>query len=107
VRISVYGPQDLDALADELARVVARHETFTLVVDGPPTVAAWQKLLWEAPTARRRLRRLRPALAAWCDHAVHVVRDPAAIEPHDLRLAQLVWGCQTTVAAEPAVRAAA
>jgi hypothetical protein len=92
---SVDGPSDLDALADELEEVLAREERFALELTGPSTLESLERLLWSAPTARRRFRRQRPALAAWCDKAAFV---GAQLTADEMRRAELIWGCRVVSA---------
>jgi hypothetical protein len=92
---SVDAPSDLDALADELEEVLAREERFALHLTGPEDLESLERLLWAAPEARRRFRRQRPALAAWCDKAAFVGTQLTAAE---LRRAELIWGCRVVSA---------
>lgn len=92
---SVDGPSDLEALADELDEVLAREERFALELSGPADLESLERLLWAAPDARRRFRRQRPALAAWCDKAAFVGAELSAAE---LRRAELIWGCRVVAA---------
>lgn len=82
-------------MIDELERIVASERPFALLVAGPPDLAAWRRLLWGSPEARRRLRRLRPSLGTWCVGSAHLVhadcRDSST--PAALRPAELAWGC--------------
>ena len=92
VEVAVGGVEELDVAIGELEEIVAAEQPFALLVSGPTTLAAWERLLWRAPHARRRLRRLRPALGTWCRGTAHVVSDDAD-SPAALRLAGLSWGC--------------
>src|SRR3954468_23577361 len=91
----VEAPSDLEALADELDEVLAREEHFALELNGPGDLESLERLLWSAPEARRRFRRQRPALAAWCDKAAFVGAQLTAAE---LRRAELIWGCRVVSA---------
>jgi hypothetical protein len=101
VTITVETTGDLDLLADELELLLAEEQPFALSVVAPRDVDALQEMLWEAPTARRRLRRQRARLAAWCEAAAHVLDEHARARtsPSALRYAELIWGC-LAVAAE-------
>jgi hypothetical protein len=57
-------------------------------------------MLWEAPVARRRLRRQRARLAAWCEATAHVLDEHALARtsPSTLRYAELIWGCAAVAA---------
>lgn len=92
---SVDGPSDLDLLADELDEVLAREERFALQLTGPGDLGSLERLLWSAPHARRRFRRQRPALAAWCDKAAFV---GAQLTTDEMRRAELIWGCRVVSA---------
>ena len=95
VSVCVEEPGDLDALAEELERILDEEQAFGLVVHEPQTLAALHAMLWDAPPARRRMRRLRARLAAWCEATVHVL-EPRCYERTsacELRTAQLIWGC--------------
>jgi hypothetical protein len=92
VEVAVSDAETLDLAVGELEEIVAAEQPFALLVSGPATLAAWERLLWGAPHARRRLRRLRPALGTWCRGTAHVVADDAEA-PAALRLAGLSWGC--------------
>jgi hypothetical protein len=101
VTVSVAEPSDLDRLADELELLLAEEQPFALNVVAPRDLSVLQEMLWEAPAARRRLRRQRARLAAWCEAAAHVL-DPLALaytSPSTLRYAELIWGC-AAIAAE-------
>lgn len=95
VEFSVGCPSDVEALADGVAALLAQEEPFALALRGPADVGDWQALLWDAAAARRRLRRMRPALAAWCERVEVTVDDPLAVDPHELWLLGLAWGCET------------
>ena len=103
VTVSVEEPADLDALADELEAMIAAESPFALTVLTPGGVDALQEMLWEAPGARRRLRRQRAALAAWCEAAVHVMAPEAFARTSEstLRYAELIWGCAALAAQTP------
>lgn len=92
---SVDGPSDLDLLADELDEVLAREERFALELTAPGGLESLERLLWAAPAVRRRFRRQRPALAAWCDKAAIV---GAELTPDQMRRAELIWGCRVVSA---------
>jgi hypothetical protein len=100
VTVSVAEPADLDALADELELLLADERPFALSVVAPRDLDALQEMLWEAPAARRRLRRQRARLAAWCEATAHVLEPNAfaRISPSALRYAELIWGCATVAA---------
>jgi len=101
VSIRVRTPEDLDTLADELAEILAGEERFALSVEEPGDIGTLERMLWAAPTARRRLRRQRLQLAAWCDAAAHVLSPPALKRAGVpvLRNAELIWGCTTLATA--------
>jgi len=107
VTVSVEEPADLDALADELELLLADEQPFALSVVAPRDLDALQEMLWSAPNARRRLRRQRARLAAWCEATAHVLAPDALARtsPSTLRYAELIWGC-ATVAADCADEAA-
>src|SRR5258708_27052768 len=69
VTVSVEEPADLNTLTDELEAILAEEHPFALTVLAPQDIGALQRMLWDAPDARRRLRRQRAALAAWCEAA--------------------------------------
>ena len=95
VTVSVQEPQDLDVLADELELLLADEKPFALSVVAPRDLEELQEMLWSAPEARRRLRRQRARLAAWCEAAAHVLAPNALARksPSTLRYAELIWGC--------------
>jgi hypothetical protein len=95
VRVSVEEPADLDAIAGALESILDEERPFALTVLAPDSLDALHEMLWAAPNARRRIRRLRPRLAAWCESVAHVMSERAYARtcPSDLRCAQLVWGC--------------
>ena len=95
VEFSVGCPDDVEALADGVAVLLAREEPFALALRGPADLDDWQALLWDARSARRRLRKMRPALAAWCEHVDVALHDPLAADPEELWLLGLAWGCET------------
>lgn len=99
VEFSVGCPEDVEALVGELETLLAREEHFALSLRGPADLADWQALLWDARAARLRLRRMRPALAAWCSRVDLALADPADAEPFGLRLLGLTWGCETRAVA--------
>ena len=99
VEFAVGSPGDVDAMADELERLLTGERPFALSLRGPADLDDWHALLWDAAPARRRLRRMRPALAAWCDHVDIAVADPAAVEALRVDLLALTWGCTTRVVA--------
>jgi hypothetical protein len=103
VTVSIEEPADLDALADELETMIAGESPFALTVMAPEGVEALQEMLWAAPNARRRLRRQRAALAAWCEAAVHVMAPEVLARTTDstLRYAELIWGCAALAARTP------
>ena len=103
VTVTVEEPADLDALADELEAMIAAESPFALTVLAPDGVDGLQEMLWAAPTARRRLRRQRAALAAWCEAAVHVMAPDvlARTTESTLRYAELIWGCAALAARTP------
>jgi hypothetical protein len=94
VTVSVEEPADLNTLTDELEAILAEEHPFAL------TVLAPQGMLWDAPEPRRRLRRQRSALAAWCEAAAHVLtpEEHDRVTPATLRYGQLIWGCATITA---------
>jgi hypothetical protein len=104
VTVSVEEPGDLDALADELEAMIAAERPFALTVVTPGGIGELQEMLWAAPNARRRLRRQRAALAAWCEAAVHVMAPEALARTTEstLRYAELIWGCAALAARTPA-----
>ena len=89
--VAVHDPADLDLLADDLSAVLEREEPFALSVVAPGDIDTFQRMLWAAPEARRRLRRLRASLAAWCEGVAHVLGERPL--PSTLRSAELIWGC--------------
>jgi hypothetical protein len=95
VTVSVENVGDLEQLADELELLLAAEEPFALSVVAPRDLDALQEMLWQAPAARRRLRRQRARLAAWCEAAAHVLDEHAFARrsPSALRYAELIWGC--------------
>jgi hypothetical protein len=100
VTVSVETTGDLDLLADELELLLAEEQPFALNVVAPRDLDTLQELLWDAPAARRRLRRQRARLAAWCEATAHVL-DPHAFartSPSALRYAELIWGCAALAA---------
>jgi hypothetical protein len=100
VTVSVEEPADLDALADALEGILAEERPFALTVIAPQDIDTLQRMLWAAPNARRRLRRQRAALAAWCETAAHVLTPDAFARTTNskLRYAELIWGCATIAA---------
>ena len=99
VEFAVGCADDVEAMVDRLAELLEREEHFAVSLRGPTDLADWHALLWDAQGARRRLRRMRPALAAWCDRVEVAVADPAVTEPAGLRLLGLAWGCETRAVA--------
>lgn len=97
VTVAITEPSELEHLADGLAEIVAREEPFALAVVAPGDIATLQRMLWAAPDSRRRMRRLRLTLAAWCEAVAHVLAPAAhaALVPSSLRSAELIWGCAT------------
>ncbi len=95
VTVSVEGPADLDTLADELELLLTAERPFALSVVAPRDLETLQEMLWSAPDARRRLRRQRSRLAAWCEATAHVLAADAfaRTSPSTLRYAELIWGC--------------
>ncbi|MFL5895380.1 MAG: hypothetical protein ACJ76Z_09720 [Thermoleophilaceae bacterium] len=103
VTVAVEEPADLHVLADELDAILGEERPFALSVVAPRDVDMLQRMLWAAPAARRRLRRQRLELAAWCEAAAHVL-SPIAFQrvvPSVLRNAELIWGCATLAASTP------
>lgn len=100
VEVTVAGPEELEQAVDELEAIVATEQPFALLVHGPSSLAAWQRLLWGSPSARRRLRRLRPSLGTWCAGSAHVV-DEDCPSRAALRPAELAWGCHAQAFADP------
>ena len=100
VTISIEEPGDLDLLADGLEELLDAERPFALVVEAPGDVDDLQQMLWTAPNARRRLRRLRARLAAWCEATAHVLEPDALARttPSSLRYAEMIWGCRTLAA---------
>ena len=100
VRVLIGETADLDAVASELESILDQEKPFALCVLGPESLEALHEMLWAAPSARRRIRRLRPRLAAWCEAAAHVLSERACerTSASDLRCAQLIWGCSTLTA---------
>jgi hypothetical protein len=100
VTVSVETTSDLDQLADELELLLAEEQPFALSVVAPRDLGALQEMLWDAPAARRRLRRQRARLAAWCEAAAHVLDEHALARtsPSTLRYAELIWGCLAVAA---------
>ena len=99
VEFSIGCPEDVEALVEELAQLLAQEEPFALSLRGPADLADWNALLWDARAARQRLRRMRPALAAWCSRVDIAVSDPGHAKPLGLRLLGLTWGCETRAVA--------
>jgi hypothetical protein len=100
VTITVQGPDDLDVLADELELLLGAEQPFALSVVEPRDLEELQEMLWSAPEARRRLRRQRARLAAWCEATAHVLAPHALARksPSTLRYAELIWGCAAVAA---------
>jgi hypothetical protein len=100
VTVSVANAADLETLADELELLLAEEQPFALSVVAPRDLDALQEMLWEAPVARRRLRRQRARLAAWCEATAHVLDEHALARtsPSTLRYAELIWGCAAVAA---------
>lgn len=100
VTVSVENKGDLDELADQLEQLLAEEQPFALSVVAPRDLDALQEMLWDAPAARRRLRRQRSRLAAWCEAAAHVLDEHAfaRTSPSALRYAELIWGCLAVAA---------
>lgn len=100
VTVSVANAADLEALADELELLLAEEQPFALTVVAPRDLDALQEMLWQAPAARRRLRRQRARLAAWCEATAHVLDQHALARtsPSTLRYAELIWGCAALAA---------
>ena len=100
VTVSVENAGDLDQLADELELLLAAEEPFALTVLAPRDLDELQEMLWAAPQARRRLRRQRARLAAWCEATAHVLDEHAfaRTSPSALRYAELIWGCAAVAA---------
>lgn len=100
VEVVVDGAEELERAVCELEEIVAAEQPFALLVSGPPSLAAWQRLLWAAPDARRRLRRLRPSLGTWCQGSAHLV-EADVDSPVELAPAELTWGCAAKAFTEP------
>ena len=100
VTVSVGEPEDLDRLADGLEELLDAERPFALLLSEPRDLGDLQAMLWEAPNARRRLRRLRARMAAWCEAATHVLAPGAyaRTNPLTLRYAELIWGCEALAA---------
>jgi len=100
VTVSVQEPGDLDLLADELELLLTQEQPFALSVVAPRDLDELQEMLWSAPHARRRLRRQRARLAAWCEATAHVLAPHAfaRTSPSALRYAELIWGCAAVAA---------
>jgi hypothetical protein len=100
VTVSVESVSDLDQLADELEQLLAEEQPFALTVVAPRDLDALQEMLWDAPAARRRLRRQRARLSAWCEATAHVLDEHAFARksPSALRYAELIWGCAAVAA---------
>ena len=100
VTVSVEEPADLETLVDELEAILTEEHPFALTVLAPQDIGTLQHMLWDAPEARRRLRRQRAALAAWCEAAAHVLtpHEHERATPAALRYGQLIWGCATITA---------
>ena len=96
VAVRIAKPADAEAAVARLERELDRERRFALLVEGPVDVAHLERLLGQAPGARRRLRRMRPALGTWCAGVAHVVEDvPEVTWP-----AEVLWGCRATAAAQ-------
>ena len=100
VTVSVEEPGDLDRLADGLEELLDAERPFALLLNQPRDLEHLQEMLWDAPNARRRLRRLRARLAAWCEATTHVLAPDAfaRANPSTLRYAELIWGCEALAA---------
>jgi hypothetical protein len=100
VTVSVASAADLELLVDELDLLLAEERPFALSIVAPRDLDQLQELLWEASAARRRLRRQRSRLAAWCEATAHVLdaRALARTSPSTLRYAELIWGCAAIAA---------
>jgi hypothetical protein len=100
VTVSVEEPADLETLVDELEVILAEEHPFALTVLAPQDIGVLQHMLWDAPEPRRRLRRQRAALAAWCEATAHVLTpgEHERATPATLRYGQLIWGCATIAA---------
>jgi hypothetical protein len=100
VTVSVETSADLDLLADELELLLGEEQPFALSVVAPRDLDSLQAMLWDAPAARRRLRRQRARLAAWCEATAHVLDEHAfaRTSPSALRYAELIWGCAALAA---------
>src|SRR5436190_16587617 len=100
VTASVEKPSDLEELAGGLELILADERPFGLSILAPQNLETLNEMLWEAPEARRRLRRQRSRMAAWCEATAHVLDEDALARtmPSDLRYAELVWGCATVAA---------
>jgi hypothetical protein len=100
VTVTVESTSDLDLLADELELLLAEEQPFALSVVAPRDLDALQEMLWDSPAARRRLRRQRARLAAWCEATAHVLDQHAFARrsPSALRYAELIWGCAAIAA---------
>ena len=99
VEFAIGSPEDVEALVGELEELLALERPFALSLRGPADLADWNTLLWDARAARRRLRRMRPALAAWCSRVDLAVADPAHAKPLGVRLLGLTFGCETQAVA--------
>jgi len=100
VTVSIQEPGDLDLLADGLEELLDAERPFALLLNEPRDLEALQAMLWATPNARRRLRRLRARLAAWCEATAHVLAPDAYARKHPstLRYAELIWGCEAVAA---------
>ena len=89
-------PADAVEAVARLERELERERRFAVVVEGPADIAHLQRILARSPEARRRLRRMRPALGTWCAGVAHVVLDvPGVVWP-----AEVLWGCRATATAQ-------
>ena len=94
VALRIAHPADAHAAVDRLEREIERERRFAVLVEGPADVAHLDRMLAQAPAARQRLRRIRPALGTWCAGVAHVV-----VDVHDVVWpAEVLWGCRATAA---------
>lgn len=93
IELRIATPADAEAAVARLERALDREQQFGVLVEGLPDMVHLQRMLAQAPGARRRLRRMRPGLGAWCAGVAHVVPE----RPRVLWPAEVLWGCRATV----------
>lgn len=96
LEVAICDGDALGAVIDRLEALVAGHRPFALLVTGSPDLESWQRMLWQAPASRARLRRIRSALGTWCAGTAHLVetQGDGALAAAERRFAELCWGCR-------------